>query len=36
MDSGNSHGLDFYGDLARKANGPVLDVACGTGRILLP
>jgi SAM-dependent methyltransferase len=30
------YGRDFYIDLARKANGPVLDVACGTGRILLP
>ena len=30
------YGLDFYVGLARKADGPVLDVACGTGRILLP
>jgi ubiquinone/menaquinone biosynthesis C-methylase UbiE len=30
------YGLDFYVALARAANGPVLDVACGTGRILLP
>jgi len=30
------YGRDFYVALARKANGPVLDVACGTGRILLP
>ena len=30
------YGLDFYVALARQANGPVLDVACGTGRILLP
>jgi SAM-dependent methyltransferase len=29
-------GLDFYLGLARAAGGPVLDVACGTGRILLP
>src|SRR6266487_7185954 len=29
-------GLDFYLGLARAAAGPVLDVACGTGRILLP
>jgi SAM-dependent methyltransferase len=28
--------LDFYLGLARAAKGPVLDVACGTGRILLP
>jgi SAM-dependent methyltransferase len=29
-------GLDFYLGLARAAGGPVLDVACGTGRVLLP
>lgn len=29
-------GLDYYLDLAQKAGGPVLDVACGTGRIMLP
>ena len=31
-----SYGIDFYVSLACEANGPVLDVACGTGRILLP
>ncbi len=30
------YGRDFYIGLARAADGPVLDVACGTGRILLP
>ena len=30
------YGLDFYIELAREAHGPVLDIACGTGRILLP
>jgi SAM-dependent methyltransferase len=30
------YGYDFYFGLARAATGPVLDVACGTGRILLP
>jgi len=30
------YGFDFYTGLAREANGPVLDVCCGTGRILLP
>jgi SAM-dependent methyltransferase len=30
------YGLDFYVALARAANGPVLDITCGTGRILLP
>jgi SAM-dependent methyltransferase len=29
-------GLDFYIGLAKMAPGPVLDVGCGTGRILLP
>lgn len=31
-----SYGLDFYLDLARRASGPVLDIGCGTGRVLLP
>jgi SAM-dependent methyltransferase len=30
------YGLDFYLSLARDAPGPVLDLACGTGRVLLP
>ena len=30
-----SYGLDFYINLARGSAGPVLDVACGTGRVLL-
>ena len=30
------YGLDFYTGLAMEAKGPVLDVCCGTGRILLP
>jgi SAM-dependent methyltransferase len=28
--------LDFYLELARQARGPVLEIACGTGRVLLP
>lgn len=36
MVKGIPYGLDFYVALARDAKGPVLDVACGTGRILLP
>lgn len=28
--------VDFYVDLARAAGGPVLEVGCGTGRVLLP
>jgi SAM-dependent methyltransferase len=30
------YGFDFYVALAREAAGGVLDIACGTGRILLP
>ena len=28
--------LPFYLDLAKKADGPVLEIGCGTGRVLLP
>ena len=31
-----TYGIEFYVGLAREARGPVLDIACGTGRILLP
>jgi len=30
------YGFDFYTGLAKAAKGPVLDICCGTGRILLP
>jgi SAM-dependent methyltransferase len=30
------YGLDFYLELARAAKGAVLDVACGTGRLMIP
>jgi SAM-dependent methyltransferase len=30
------YGSDFYLALARSAKGPVLELACGTGRIMLP
>ena len=33
---GIDYGIDFYVGLARAAKGPVLEVACGTGRVLLP
>ena len=36
MVGGIPYGLDFYVALARAAQGPVLDICCGTGRILLP
>lgn len=29
-------GLEFYVGLAKAARGPVLDLGCGTGRILIP
>jgi SAM-dependent methyltransferase len=28
--------VDFYRGLAREAGGPVLELGCGTGRVLLP
>ncbi len=28
--------LDFYLDLARQTGSPILDLACGTGRVLIP
>lgn len=31
-----NYAVDFYVELAKQASGPVLDIACGTGRILLP
>jgi SAM-dependent methyltransferase len=33
---GLDYGLDFYVDLAGRAEGPVLDIGCGTGRVMLP
>ena len=33
---GLDYGIDFYVELARAAQGPVLEIACGTGRIALP
>ena len=36
MCDGLTYGMDFYLSLAHEAQGPVLDVCCGTGRILLP
>src|SRR5437016_650825 len=33
---GLDYDIDFYAGLARAAKGPVLDIACGTGRVLLP
>src|SRR6516162_7312341 len=28
--------IDFFVDAARKSGGPVLEVGCGTGRVLIP
>jgi ubiquinone/menaquinone biosynthesis C-methylase UbiE len=28
--------VEFYVDMAKAKGGPVLELACGTGRILLP
>lgn len=30
------YGLEYYLQLAQAAEGPVLDIACGTGRVMLP
>jgi SAM-dependent methyltransferase len=30
------YGIEFYLTLARTARGPILDLACGTGRVMLP
>ena len=29
-------GVAFYSDLAREIGGPILEIACGTGRVALP
>lgn len=31
-----AYGLEFYTGLAKRAAGPVLDIGCGTGRVMLP
>jgi ubiquinone/menaquinone biosynthesis C-methylase UbiE len=36
MCQGLDYGIDLYVAPARAAKGPVLDIACGTGRVLLP
>lgn len=33
---GYHHDVPFYVDLARRSGGPVLELGCGTGRVLLP
>ncbi len=33
---GLDYGIDFYVGLAHEAKGPVIEIACGTGRVLLP
>ncbi len=32
----NRQDIGFYGEMADKAGGPVLELGCGTGRVLLP
>jgi SAM-dependent methyltransferase len=32
----NDDGIAFYTDLAQETGGPVLDIACGTGRVTIP
>src|SRR5262249_17291014 len=33
---GLDYGIDFYVGLVREARAPILDIACGTGRVLFP
>ena len=35
QDNPNLDDVPFYLDLARRYGGPVLEIACGTGRVLL-
>ena len=30
------HDIDFWVDVARQVGGPVLELGCGTGRVLIP
>lgn len=30
------HDVEFYVELARESGGPVLDLGCGTGRVMIP
>ncbi len=34
--TGLDYGIDFYVGLAKDAKGPIIDITCGTGRVLLP
>lgn len=36
MQDASDTGVAFYGGLAREAGGPVLEIACGTGRVTIP
>ncbi|WP_369405493.1 class I SAM-dependent methyltransferase [Aneurinibacillus tyrosinisolvens] len=36
ISTGIDYDIEFYTELAKSANGPVLDLACGTGRFLVP
>lgn len=35
QDTSNT-GVSFYSDLAKESGGPVLEIACGTGRVSIP
>ncbi|WCK55356.1 class I SAM-dependent methyltransferase [Aneurinibacillus sp. Ricciae_BoGa-3] len=36
VSTGLEHDVDFYTAMAREANGPILELGCGTGRITIP
>jgi len=36
LEDGSVAGVEFYAALARETGGPVLEIACGTGRVAIP
>jgi SAM-dependent methyltransferase len=36
VSTGLQHDIEFYTDIAREANGSILELGCGTGRITIP
>ncbi|MEZ4503689.1 MAG: class I SAM-dependent methyltransferase [Dehalococcoidia bacterium] len=36
LEDASETGVEFYASLARETGGPVLEVACGTGRVAIP
>ncbi|MDZ4717320.1 MAG: class I SAM-dependent methyltransferase, partial [Roseiflexaceae bacterium] len=36
MEDSSDTGVAFYAALAQEVGGPVLEIACGTGRVAIP